>query len=318
MDDVCLIAAPRPLRLFNPSSSATIHHHNNNSPHRVVVPRTRPIFSPVEAFAKFSLEDSPSSAIDEDALEEPDSSMSSSPDDSNTRLSLPDETLEEFLAILRPPTNLPPFRFNHHHHHRRQVLGSSSSSSYPYERPHPYRFRKSVSTISSAATEETDRTSRSKRGVEGREKLSMSIGQRSDVDTPLTTTSVDEAVAQTEWRNFELGKGKFQIIQGGDHMGLNDKTFLSIGSPISRNQTRNPLPRHPSYEALTANLFVSVSVVTTATSPVSPLLRPTRNIIDNLHHHSHSSSSHILPVSNTTSTEETVMPSSSSSLAQGQ
>ncbi|KAG8882025.1 hypothetical protein FRB97_008799 [Tulasnella sp. 331] len=262
MDDVCLIAAPRPLRLFNPSSSATIHHHNNNSPHRVVVPRTRPIFSPVEAFAKFSLEDSPSSAIDEDALEEPDSSMSSSPDDSNTR--------------------------------------------------------KSVSTISSAATEETDRTSRSKRGVEGREKLSMSIGQRSDVDTPLTTTSVDEAVAQTEWRNFELGKGKFQIIQGGDHMGLNDKTFLSIGSPISRNQTRNPLPRHPSYEALTANLFVSVSVVTTATSPVSPLLRPTRNIIDNLHHHSHSSSSHILPVSNTTSTEETVMPSSSSSLAQGQ
>ncbi|KAG8999671.1 hypothetical protein FRB94_006013 [Tulasnella sp. JGI-2019a] len=283
MDDVCLIAAPRPLRLFTPSSS--IHHHHQ---HHVVVPRTRPIFSPVEAFAKFSLEDSsPTSAIDENdehsSIDEPESATSS--DDSHTRLSLPEETLEEFLAILRPPTALPPFRFNHPYRrgHGTGSAGSGSSgpSAYPYERPHPYRFRKSVSTISSGATEDTSdtRDRRSRRGVE---KLSLS--RRSEVDTPLTT-SADEII-QAEWRNFELG------------------------SPISRNQTRNPLPRHPAYEALTANLFVSFQPV--VVSPVSPLLRPTRNIIDNAHHHM-LPHSHIRPVPNTNApaTEEAVMPPAS-------
>ncbi|KAG8984569.1 hypothetical protein FRB93_006414 [Tulasnella sp. JGI-2019a] len=237
MDDVCLIAAPRPLRLFTPSSS--IHHHHQ---HHVVVPRTRPIFSPVEAFAKFSLEDSsPTSAIDENdehsSIDEPESATSS--DDSHTRLSLPEETLEEFLAILRPPTALPPFRFNHPYRrgHGTGSAGSGSSgpSAYPYERPHPYRFRKSVSTISSGATEDTSdtRDRRSRRGVE---KLSLS--RRSEVDTPLTT-SADEII-QAEWRNFELGTTS--LCSGGGRAAETDERFYVFRLPDLPKSNPEPTP----------------------------------------------------------------------------
>lgn len=234
MEDLC-IAAPRPLRLFTPI--AVVHR-----------PRPRIISAPVEAFARFSLSDDPN-----DDLRPTTSSPQSNPspshspaayndpttgtshvvyDSSNTRLALPEETLEEFFAILRPPAFSPPLRIPRRHH--------PTNASWAYERPHPYRVgRKSTSTSSTTTTtDDTDRKSR-----RGLGKLSR---DRSEADTPITTAIEDHH--PSDWLNFEFG------------------------SPISRTHTRNPLPRHPSYEALTSNLLFSAQF--------SPPLRPSNNPVE--------------------------------------
>ncbi|KIO29191.1 hypothetical protein M407DRAFT_21760 [Tulasnella calospora MUT 4182] len=190
MEDLC-IAAPRPLRLFTP----VVHR-----------PRPRIVSAPVEAFARFSLSDDPIDDLRPTASS-PQSNSSPNPspatyndptigathvvyDSSSTRPGLPEETLEEFFAILRPPIFSPPLRVPRRHH--------STNATWAYERPHPYRIaRKSTSTSSTTTTtDDTDRKSR--RGI-GR--LSR---DRSEANTPLTTAIEDHT--PSDWLNFELGK----------------------------------------------------------------------------------------------------------------
>ncbi|KAG8901574.1 hypothetical protein FRB99_005207 [Tulasnella sp. 403] len=264
MEDVCTIAAPRPLRLFAPVPS--LHH---------IRPRTRIVSAPVDAFARFNLrDDDPDDTNpppDPTPLDDPlapstsstPSSVSKSPisDSSSSRLSLPEETLEEFLAILRPQVLSPPLRPTRRHHGH-----TVAATSLPWvsERSHPYRFKKSVSTVSSA-TEDSDRDRRSRRGVARHSR------DRSEIDTPYTPLTGLEDASQPEWRNFELGQSlvlpavfcssAFSVPLGAD--------LPPSGSPISRTHTRNPLPRHPSYEALTSNLIF-----------FSPPPRPSNNPLD--------------------------------------
>ncbi|KDQ16313.1 hypothetical protein BOTBODRAFT_173213 [Botryobasidium botryosum FD-172 SS1] len=110
---------------------------------------------------------------------------------------LPAETLEEFLAILRPSHPLPGASS------RRTLRAVSASAA--YERPHPYR-------------------------VSPRERAARN-----------RTGSVSE----------EEGSGKQALLSSEDEHGL---WSPPLESPISRSLTRNPLPRHPSYDTLAKKL----------------------------------------------------------------
>jgi len=251
MEDVTCIAAPRPLRLFS------IHHQQ-------LPPVTRRILStPVEAFARFNLRDDDAPSADPIPLPQSPSPISPEPtsaiehvSNNNTirpqALSLPDETLEEFFAILRPQVFSPPLRFRRqHNHHHHQLSAGGGPSSLPRAH-HPYRVMKK--SHSSTLSEDSDR--RSKRGV-GTKRSSTATTTTtatSEAETPLTTA-------------FEEDAASMPPHQPGPHQEWGNNNF-ELGSPISRTHTRNPLPRHPSYETLTSMLMFS------------PPPRPSNNPLD--------------------------------------
>lgn len=174
--------------------------------------------------------------------------------------SLPPETLEEFLDILRPTLGLAPspWRISSPRPPVRsptllRIKRAATTATGRSDRSHPYRRKHKLDASSPSGSDDS---------LDGLEEhpafVTHQRGRSADAIADMADEkSYDRAYDKASYSYFPLrylGQ-EFRIIL---YLALVQCFFLCIGSPVSRTHTRNPLPRHPSYETLSSTLPLSL------------------------------------------------------------